>query len=188
MNPVPFRIPVASRRKRLAILAVGAAMLCSPGLAEEQPAAAPACRLTRVASLAMTTLSDGQLGVPVVLAGKEQMLSLGISDPYSYLYESYVKAENLPIEHMPQYGVGLQIGKAHAKLLATVSDIKIGMIAGKDKQFAEFDDAVGNGNGTVGELALDVLAGFDVDIDFGKMQLNLFSQDHCPGEVVYWAD
>jgi len=83
--------------------------------------------------------------------------------------------------------VGLDVGNAHAKLLATAPDIRIGMLVGKDKQFAVFDDAVGKGNGTVGELALDVLSGVDVEIDFDKMTLNLFSQDHCEGEVVYWA-
>ncbi|HEY6578350.1 MAG TPA: aspartyl protease family protein, partial [Rhizomicrobium sp.] len=28
---------------------------------------------------------------------------------------------------------------------------------------------------------------FDVDIDFAAKKLNLFSQDHCAGKVVYWA-
>jgi hypothetical protein len=187
-NADRVRLIARARRKRLGLLAMGAVMLCSPVLAEDQAAAAPGCHLSRVASLPMTALSDGQLGVKVILAGKEQMLALGISDPFSFLYESYVKAQGLPTEHMSQYDVGVDIGNAHAKLVATLPEIKIGAIAGKDKRFAEFNDAIGRGNGTVGELALDILAGFDVDIDFDTMTLNLFLQDHCPGQVVYWAE
>ena len=28
---------------------------------------------------------------------------------------------------------------------------------------------------------------YDVDVDFGNDKLNFFSQDHCPGGVLYWA-
>lgn len=38
-----------------------------------------------------------------------------------------------------------------------------------------------------GTLGADLLRNYDVDIDFGAHRLNLFSQDHCPGKVVYWA-
>jgi hypothetical protein len=38
-----------------------------------------------------------------------------------------------------------------------------------------------------GVLAGDLLMLFDVEFDFAKRKLNLFSQDHCPGKVVYWT-
>ena len=79
-NADRVRQTARATHKRVALLAIGVAMCCSPVLAEDQ-ASAPACRLSRVASLPMTVLSDGRLGVPVILAGKEQMLSVGISDP-----------------------------------------------------------------------------------------------------------
>ena len=31
------------------------------------------------------------------------------------------------------------------------------------------------------------MQGYDVDIDFAKSSLNLFSQKHCRGSVVYWT-
>jgi hypothetical protein len=171
----------------VATLAAIAVMLCQSARAEDGSAAGADCKLTRLASLPMTTLSDGQLGVPVILGGKEQVLALGLSDPYSFLYESYVKAQSLPVTGMPRSGAGIEVGNSHAKGLASVPGIKIGMISGKDRQFAVFDDTVGKDNGSVGELALDFLAHFDVDIDFDKERLNLLSQDHCQGNVVYWA-
>jgi len=38
-----------------------------------------------------------------------------------------------------------------------------------------------------GVLAGDLLMLFDVEFDFAKGKLNLFSQNHCPGKVVYWT-
>src|SRR6185312_15919031 len=38
-----------------------------------------------------------------------------------------------------------------------------------------------------GILAGDLLTQFDVEFDFAAKKLNLFSQDHCPGKVVYWT-
>ncbi|HUJ46738.1 MAG TPA: retroviral-like aspartic protease family protein [Rhizomicrobium sp.] len=42
-------------------------------------------------------------------------------------------------------------------------------------------------DGIDGILAPDVLARFDLDLDFGARTLNLIAPDHCPGKVVYWA-
>jgi hypothetical protein len=39
----------------------------------------------------------------------------------------------------------------------------------------------------VGALGMDVFAHFDIEIDMAARKLNLYSQDHCPGKVVYWA-
>jgi hypothetical protein len=37
-----------------------------------------------------------------------------------------------------------------------------------------------------GTIALDVLRSTDIDVDFGTDVMNMFSTDHCPGQVVYW--
>jgi predicted aspartyl protease len=38
-----------------------------------------------------------------------------------------------------------------------------------------------------GLLSSDLLLGYDLDVDFGSKTLNFFSQDHCPGKVLYWS-
>lgn len=40
----------------------------------------------------------------------------------------------------------------------------------------------------VGLLGDDVLGQFDVSIDFPKRKLDIISQNHCDGRVVYWKD
>ncbi len=41
---------------------------------------------------------------------------------------------------------------------------------------------------TAGTIAPDLLQYFDIDFDFANEKFNIFSQKHCPGQVVYWAD
>src|SRR5207244_2526566 len=38
-----------------------------------------------------------------------------------------------------------------------------------------------------GIVGADMLANVDADFDFGAKKLNLISQNHCDGKVVYWA-
>jgi len=164
-------------------------MLCTPAMADDHPAAGvdQKCALPQLASLPITVLSDGQLGVTVMLAGKSQILALDIGDPYSYLTASYVKAEGLAVKNIPR-DMGIVIGKTHADAIAIVPEFGIGAASGKNVQFAEFDDGGSPGNGSVGELALNILSTFDVELDLANNRLNLFSRSHCLGNVVYWAD
>jgi hypothetical protein len=38
-----------------------------------------------------------------------------------------------------------------------------------------------------GTIGYDILRHFDVELDLAHNKVNLFSQDHCPGKVVYWT-
>jgi predicted aspartyl protease len=38
-----------------------------------------------------------------------------------------------------------------------------------------------------GVIGPDLLLHYEVELDFAKKKMNLFSQDHCPGQVVYWT-
>jgi len=178
-----------SRRLAVAAILIPAAMLSSPALSDDQPAADAdkRCALPQVAALPVTVLSDGELGVPVTLAGKQQILALSISDPYSYLYASYVRGQGLEVKNMPR-GVSVQIGKMRANEIAIVPEFGIGAATGKNVQFTEFDDTIGHNNEAVGELALNILSTFDVELDLANNRVNLFSRTHCPGNVVYWSD
>src|SRR5690606_19539565 len=44
---------------------------------------------------------------------------------------------------------------------------------------------VTNVRGT-GQLSLNHMLAYDVDVDFGTDKLRFFDQDHCPGGVLYW--
>ena len=38
-----------------------------------------------------------------------------------------------------------------------------------------------------GVIGPDMLSHYEVELDFAASKLNLFSQDHCPGQLVYWT-
>lgn len=40
----------------------------------------------------------------------------------------------------------------------------------------------------IGTLGMDVFANVDFELDFARNKVNLYSQEHCPGKVVYWAN
>jgi hypothetical protein len=48
-----------------------------------------------------------------------------------------------------------------------------------------FDDL--HTKSAVGHLGTNAFSDVDVEIDLQQKKLNIFSQDHCPGGVVYWA-
>jgi len=41
--------------------------------------------------------------------------------------------------------------------------------------------------GAAGVLGPDLLLHYEVELDFAAKKMNLFAQDHCPGQVVYWT-
>jgi predicted aspartyl protease len=66
---------------------------------------------------------------------------------------------------------------------ASVHEFLIGHMKGTDRVFP-----VSPNNLPVdGIFAIDFLYQMDFDVDFGTDTLNFFSQDHCPGQVVYWT-
>lgn len=65
---------------------------------------------------------------------------------------------------------------------ASISQFALGRLHGADKTFPIFpDNAIG------GIISLNFLLPYDIDVDFGNDKLNFFSQDHCPGGVIYWT-
>jgi predicted aspartyl protease len=43
-----------------------------------------------------------------------------------------------------------------------------------------------NGDPAAGMIGADILSHYDISVDFGSDKLDLLSQDHCEGKVVYW--
>jgi len=49
------------------------------------------------------------------------------------------------------------------------------------------DDMFGDDKTVAGILGPNILHAYDLDLDFGNNKLNLMSQDHCEGKVIYWS-
>jgi hypothetical protein len=68
-----------------------------------------------------------------------------------------------------------------------IADVQIGSADVKDMPMLDIPVSHAS-DGVSGFLGTTVLKHFDVEFDFEKNRMNLYSQDHCPGNVVYWAD
>ena len=156
------------------------------GLSAAQ-ADAQTCSLGLMASLDMTSAGDGAFSVPVSINGTMHNFLIDTAGMYSQIASD--AAQKIGLKETGQgpelYGAG---GKIHLGI-ATADSFKVGNNEAKNFHIGirHVQPATGSGSGFDGLLAPDMLSLFDVELDFVKKKMNLFSQDHCPGKVVYWT-
>ncbi len=140
------------------------------------------CSLHRLAGLDMQTIPDGRVTVPVQLEGHDYRLMIDTGGFINTVSPTVVKQEGYHPIRTPAVSRGMGLSKLDSYV--TVKDFAIGRSHGKGFEFYvdDFDN-----NFADGTLAPQVLAAYDLDLDFGHGKLNLISPDHCPGNVVYWA-
>jgi hypothetical protein len=83
--------------------------------------------------------------------------------------------------------------KGEISEVAIADDLQIGRIHYPNVSFAVvsrqayFSPPSFDQRPIIGGLGMDVLRTVDFELDIAHGKLNLFSQDHCPGRVVYWG-
>lgn len=159
-------------------------LLCAALALAAGQAHAEDCQLKQYASLDLIA-DDNRVLVPVTLGGQPGgYFELDFSAPVSgiadaasdalHLKRSFVKS-NVHI-NIDGADVREQVF-APTQLGAVKGDIVMGVIPGFHRDDARI----------VGVLGTDLLGKFDVDLDIAHQKLNLFSPDHCKGQVVYWT-
>lgn len=165
--------------KRLIVLAV--ALFAGSASASEN------CGLHQVDSLDMQQLPDGRLGVGVTIEKSLQFMTLDVSSPNSVMYTDYAEAQKFAASHEIQAMRG-NFSTRSTNPIYTVPEFSLGKVVGANVQFVGMPRPDNVKDKSVGSLALDLLATFDVELDFKNNKMNLFSKDHCEGKVVYWAN
>jgi hypothetical protein len=163
----------------LLVPAVCAVLAWGPAWAED----ANACKLRAVMSAEMQTIPDGRVAIPVQMEGHDYRLMVDTGGYINTVTPQLVKQEGYHPRESPGELVGM--GTTRLNTYVTAKDFAIGRSHGKDFQFFVDDFNDGFVDGT---LAPQVLAVYDVDLDFGHGKFNLISPDHCPGAGIYWAD
>ncbi|MBI1329634.1 MAG: hypothetical protein GC166_06995 [Alphaproteobacteria bacterium] len=149
------------------------------------PALADDCSLQQMAALDMRELQDGRITVPVKVNGAEYQFLVDTGGVYSSLSSDIVKQLDLKKHEIAGQLYGIRGNRK--KYGVSLDSFMIG--PNEAKRFkVVVEDADGLPPGVSGILAPDMLSVFDADFDFGKKKLNLFSQRHCPGKVVYWTN
>lgn len=149
-------------------------------------AQAQTCSLAQMASLDMTMLPDGTFAVPVTINGGQHLFRVDTSAIFTTL--SDIAAQKLGLK---QYAIDrLELYDVNGKMHITYIDADSFKVGNNEaKHFHLMVSPLGpNLPAEVdGRLGPDMLSLFDVELDFAAKKMNLFSQDHCPGKVVYWT-
>jgi hypothetical protein len=162
--------------RKIAVLSIAAIAAATSARAE--------CQLKQFASLDVVATDDGVI-VPVTLEGKPgAYMTLDMAGIVSVISEASARALDLRRSNVDQ-NVTININghrifqraEANIRLGGSKGDAWIGIIP----EYKHSDPRV------VGILAMDVLNQFDIELDLAHDKLNLFNQDHCRGQVVYWT-
>jgi hypothetical protein len=135
-----------------------------------------------VDKIKMTRAAGGRRElVPIMLNGKMKNFVLDTAGYYTQIGHNTVDDLKLQVRQGTHQMVDVT-GKI-SRDETQVHDVIIGHMRGADRIFP-----VNNGLDADGLFAIDFIYGqMDMDVDFSNDTLNLFSPNHCPGQVAYWT-
>lgn len=158
------------------------------GAAQAQQAAGEVCtkKLTMVNEIQMESKGPGPSSVPVEINGVKHNLTFATAGTATQITEETAKALGLSITGGSEVALFDREGKASGNQV-TVDKFTMGTLEGTNMKIpVSPSGGRGGGGGGAGLFSLNNMLPYDVDVDFGTDKLRFFSQDHCPGGVLYW--
>ncbi len=145
----------------------------------------------------MTSTDGGPSAIPVKINGTDQRMTLATAGTTTQLNGNGIRVLNLDPKRSDNV-IDIPLADPRRMDEVTIADFSLGTMHGANvKWYTPYTGGRGGGGGRggddeaggprpVGTFSLNYLAAFDVDVDFGSDKLRFFSQDHCPGAVLYW--
>lgn len=149
------------------------------------PATAQAqeCALHYVTGVSMTPAQPNRMMVPVTLNGAPTMMILDTGGVVSQVTRETIDTMNLTERRSPRRVLDI-LGNM-SRTSARVQAFTLGSLHFTDLDLqVESDLSLGGNSG--GLVSTDLLARYDVDIDFGSNRLNFFEPSHCGKTQLYW--
>ncbi|MBI3677940.1 MAG: aspartyl protease family protein [Proteobacteria bacterium] len=163
-----------------ALLFAGGVFLVSLGPAS----AVEQCDLKQAASLDMNTEPGGTISVPVTINNLPVLMLADTGSIESSITEDI--ADQLALRRSPAFLPMEMAGGVLFTQQAQADSFRIGTLnAAQFKLYVVPRGILGNNYS--GLLGPDIMSNYDIEIDFAGSKFNIFSQDHCPGRVVYWT-
>ncbi len=125
--------------------------------------------------------------VPVTLKGSHAFMILHTASAFSTITESAASRLGLQVKTIAS-DMQMHAGSKSVQKVAWANGLTIGSVAFKSIDLlilSNIDDH--SDTPVIGMLGMNAFSGVDVELDVANRKLNLFSQDHCPGHVVYWS-
>src|SRR5262245_10305401 len=176
-----MKLPLA-----LSTIVLAAAIVTTPARAADEPN----CGLKLYTSIDLIVPTGGDaVFVPVTLNEKPALMVLNLGSAATVLSQS--AADGMSLRRHAAPPADIYFGGERVTQMAKFDSFAIGKLGlGKgDFLVTPAVDALGtiDGRPVIGHLGAEVLSVVDFELDLARKKLNLFSQDHCRGNVVYWA-
>jgi len=139
----------------------------------------------------MQVTKDGQVQIPVEIGGVRVHMGIEAGSGLSAIWSSATAALGLQPKRITARG-RLNAGGIPLTETVNIDGLKIGNVRWSSVEVLVyprnkyFPQSLGEDD-VVGYLGQDLFSKLDVELDFGAHQLRLYSQQHCPGAVVYWS-
>ena len=147
--------------------------------------AADCSTLQQLASIPLTRVPGADvLLVPVSINDQPRQLLLDTGGVFTQLTEAAAKDLSLPVMSSGVQLFDVNGNETHSR--TRVRQFRMGNLNARNIEFALTPGTFGDN--IAGLVSLDLFTAYDMDIDFAAAKLGYFSQNHCPGKVVYWDE
>jgi len=170
----------------LSIVALGLAIVSNAHTATAADAGKQ-CQLRQVGSMDMIIRGNALL-VPVTINGVSALMILNTGSGISMIDAAMLA--DLHLQRRLLQSGAIFSGDKRVNEIAHVADFTVGRAHYGGVDFLVLPLKIARpseGLPIVGGLGIDILDSIDLDLDFIHGKIGLFSQDHCPGQEVYWA-
>jgi hypothetical protein len=142
------------------------------------------CSLKKYATLELD-VTGRNIRVPAAVNGRDGTMVLNLGSAFSIVNGSIVEEMKLPRRKLPG-GAQLYANGVRLTEYAEIDSLVIGGV-NFGKATIVINETTPRSE-TIGGIGLDVFGRSDFELHLAQGKLHLFSQDHCPGQVVYWTN
>jgi predicted aspartyl protease len=157
-------------------------------LAFVHPASADDCKLMQLTSVDFTMDEQGDgIFVPVSIAGQSRHMLIDTGSPSTAIDPQTVQDLGIVTHRIFQGQMFDSAGKSF-QYMADIHGFVMGTMHADEIKALVWPSQMWNDREIAGTIGADMLGHYDIDLDFAARKFGLFSQDHCPGKVVYWPN
>jgi hypothetical protein len=175
-----------ARETALALVGITALSVAANLALSIGSAGAKNCPLSLLGSIDFEIVNN-QVLVPVTIDGHSAQMLLDTGDIATLLRADDAQQFGLKTESLPA-GAGVQFGSAQVTEFARVASLDVGAVHFGPSELLLIPTTSAARRPWIGILGMNAFSKVDFELDFTQHKLKLYSQDHCPGAVVYWAN
>ena len=170
-------------RTLIAFCAIATLAACITG--PSHAAEVQSCALQQYTSINFDVTRADDILIPITIGETPTFAELTLGTAFNTTGPNAVETLKLETRSLARINATPKVGNRTITHATRPVPVMIGQLRITGVEFLVTSDVGGNISARVG---LGLFGQADVELDFGNQKLKVFSPDHCPGNVVYWAD